>query len=262
MVGELQKARIVFTPLFINLLVRAEQKSPKGDFCVNVYESVYHRKMTPAEVYAKYRIYRGLQKHQLRVAAVARFVAERSRGVASVETVTRVGLFHDMGNIIKADLPRFQEFLEPEGLVYWEGVKREFVGRYGPDEHVATAAICRDIGLSEDILSLIDNMRFSRTQWILEKGSIEQKICKYADMRVSPWGILPLRERLAEARARYQGHPMDKGETYTPELLARSADMCAEIEAWLVSKCDFVPEDITDTALASFVEQLKSCPLS
>ncbi len=217
--------------------------------------------MTPLEVYQTHRVYRGLQKHQFRVAAVARFVALRSRGAADVELVTRVGLFHDMGNIIKADLPRYQEFLAPEGLAYWEGVKQEMIATYGADEHVATAAICREIGVSDAELMLIENMRFSRTQWILEEGSIEQKICKYADMRVSPWGILPMRERLAEARERYQGHPMDRGDVYTPELLERSARFCDEIEAYLVGRCDFRPEDITDASMAPILEELKRYPV-
>jgi hypothetical protein len=218
--------------------------------------------MTVREIYAEHRVYRGLQKHQLRVAAVARAVARQSRDQADVELVTRVGLFHDMGNIIKADLPRYQEFLAPEGLEYWEGVKREFIARYGADEHVATAEICRAIGLGERELAIIENMRVSRTQWILEEGSLEQKICKYADMRVSPWGIVPMRDRLAEARERYKGHPMDRGDLYTPETLERAARYCEDIESYLVAHCDFSPADMTDAAMAPIVEELKEYRVS
>lgn len=217
--------------------------------------------MTPLEIYRAMHIYRGLQMHQLRVAAVARFIALRSRGMADVERVTRVGLFHDMGNIIKADLPRYQEFLEPEGLGYWEGIKTDMTARYGGDEHVATQAMCREIGLGVSELELIENMRFSRTRWILEEGSLDQKICKYADMRVSPWGILPMRERLAEARERYKGHPMDRGDVYTPELLESSARLCDEIEKYLVGCCDFRPEEVTDASMAPILEELKRYPV-
>lgn len=212
---------------------------------------------TPLEIYVAHRIYRGLQLHQLRVAAVARSIALCARESVDVDAVTRVGLFHDMGNIIKADLQRYQEFLEPEGLAYWEGVQREFIERFGADEHVATHALCREIGLGAHELELIENMRFSRTRWIVEEASLEQKICKYADMRVSPWGIVSMRERLAEARERYKGHPMDKDETYTPELLERSAALCDVLEAQLQEQCDFNPEEITDTSMAPVVEELK-----
>ena len=97
----------------------------------------------------------------------------------------------------------------------------------------------------------------SRTKWIVEEASLEQKICKYADMRVSPWGIVSMRERLAEARERYKGHPMDKDETYTLELLERSAALCDVLEARLQEQCDFNPEEITDTSMAPVVEELK-----
>ena len=225
-------------------------------------QSVRNNAMTPLALYARYRIYRGLQMHQLRVAAVARALAQASREPVDADLVTRVGLFHDMGNIIKADLPRFQEFLEPEGLTFWETVKQDFIAQYGTDEHAATAAICRDIGLSETERELIANMRFSRTQWILEEGSLAQKICKYADMRVSPWGIVPMRERLAEARERYAGAPMDSGEAYTSEVLTRSAALCDEIERVLFASLPFSPESITDASTANLVEELKQYRIS
>jgi hypothetical protein len=216
---------------------------------------------TPLEIYDELRIYEGLRKHQLRVAAVARHVALRAPDQADADTVTRVGLFHDLGNIIKADLPLYKEFLVPEGLDYWEGVKREFFERFGTDEHVATQELARAIGLGERELELIENMRFVRTQWIVEEASLEQKICKYADMRVSPWGIVPMRERLAEARERYKGKPMDPGETYTPESLARSAALCDMLESQLVERLGLVPHDITDVSMASVVEELKRYPV-
>lgn len=213
--------------------------------------------MTALDAYKKYRIYIGLQKHQLRVAAVARAVALSARETVDVELVTTVGLFHDMGNIIKANLPRYQEFLVPEGLAYWEEVQRDFIARYGHDEHVATEAICRDMGLSEHVVDIVESMRFSRTQAIRDFGTLEQKICKYADLRVSPWGIVPMRERLAEARERYAGNPMDGNERYSPEELAEGARVCDDIEAQLVARCSFKPEDITDAAMAPVIEQLK-----
>ena len=63
-------------------------------------------------------------------------------------------LFHDMGNIIKSDLKKFPEFLEPEGLEYWDRVKKEYVEKYGKDEHAATVAIARAIPLKTDSITL------------------------------------------------------------------------------------------------------------
>lgn len=218
--------------------------------------------MTPLDYYARYRIYRGLALHQLRVAAVGRYVALHSRAEADAALVSLVGLFHDMGNIIKADLPRYQEFLQPEGLGYWQAVQDEYLSRYGKDEHVATAAICLEMGLPERVLGIIEDMRFAHTQEIVRKGSLDERICKYADLRVSPWGILPMRERLAEARERYSGRPMDEGDAYTPESLAHAAALCEELEAGLIAECGFVPEEVTDASMAPLVEELKGYRVS
>lgn len=218
--------------------------------------------MTALECYAKYRIYEGLQQHQLRVAAVARTIALAAKEPLDAEEVTRIMLTHDMGNIIKADLVRFQEFLEPEGLEYWAGVKREFVERYGTDEHAATVAICRELGFTEPELDIIGNLRFSRTRWILEEGSLAQKICKYADLRVSPWGIVPMLERLAEARERYGDRPMDAGERYTQEDVEKSIALCVMLEEHLRERCDFRPDELTDDSLAALIEELKAYPIA
>jgi hypothetical protein len=218
--------------------------------------------MTALECYKKYRIYRGLQLHQLRVAAVARTIALTSKEPLDPEAITRIMLVHDMGNIIKADLVHFQEFLEPEGLEYWQAVKGEFRERYGDDEHVATNAICRELGFSDSELAIIDNLRFSRTRWILESGSLEQKICKYADLRVSPWGIVPMLARLAEARERYGARPMDAGEQYTGDDVEKGIALCIALEENLIQRCDFKPEDLTDASLAALVEELKTYPVA
>lgn len=214
--------------------------------------------MTARECYEKYRIYEGLRQHQLRVAAVARTIALAAKEPVDSDAVTRIMLMHDMGNIIKADLARFQEFLEPEGLDHWRGVRQEFIARYGADEHAATVAICRELGFPDAELEIIDNLRFSRTRWILEEGSLTQKICKYADLRVSPWGIVPMRERLAEARERYGLTPMDAGERYTQEDVEKSIALCVALEEDLMTRCDFRPEELTDASLAVLVDELKT----
>ena len=80
--------------------------------------------MTIWEAYEAYRIMPNLRLHQLRVAAVARELAQALH--ADVELVTRAALLHDMGNIMKSDLTQFPpEFYGDEGLAYWEEVKAE-----------------------------------------------------------------------------------------------------------------------------------------
>ena len=99
--------------------------------------------MTVQEAYDRYRITPALQLHQLRAAGVARILCEHHPGVKDTKSPVIACLFHDMGNIIKFDLDALPAFLEPQGLSYWQGVKDEYIAKYGTDEHIATYAICR-----------------------------------------------------------------------------------------------------------------------
>src|SRR3954452_25294278 len=95
-----------------------------------------------SEIYSEYKIMPALQQHQLRVAAVAAMICDSLPGTDK-ETVVIACLFHDMGNIIKSDLSYFPEFVQPEGLEYWEKVKQEYIQKYGSDENAATKEIAK-----------------------------------------------------------------------------------------------------------------------
>lgn len=212
---------------------------------------------TPLDIYRRFRIFRGLQDHQLRVAAVGKYVAGRMHPPVDTRLVVLVGLFHDMGNIIKANFS-MPELYEPEGPEYWRKVKDEYIATRGADEHEATKAIGREIGLPEKVIAIIDAMRFSRTRWIVEEGSMEHKICKYADLRVGPFGVLPLRERLGEARTRYAGKTYDTGDVLTPAELERVEEVCGRLEETVCSAAAIEPEDITDASILPIVEELEA----
>lgn len=218
--------------------------------------------MTPLDIYTRFRIYRSLQEHQLRVAAIATFLARRATGAVSERLVTLTCLFHDMGNILKADPQRFPQFFEPEGIVYWQPVKDAFHKKYGDDEHVATEKIAREIGLPEEAIVLMDNLRFSRTEWILHEGTLLHKICKYADLRVAPTGVVPLEERLAEARVRYAGRSFDSNDAMSQEVLERAQNACRLIEKEVCGSLGVNPVDITDGTMAPFLDELKSYPVA
>src|SRR3954471_17109842 len=108
-----------------------------------------------SEIYSKYKIMPALQQHQLRVAAVAAIICDSLPGIDK-EAVITACLFHDMGNIIKSDLSYFPEFTKPEGIVYWGKVKQDYIRKYGRDEHTATIAIAKEIGLPEKVMNCLD----------------------------------------------------------------------------------------------------------
>jgi hypothetical protein len=208
-----------------------------------------------SELYDAYRIMPGLQLHQLRVGAVGTLICDSFDGTLDTRAVVLACLFHDMGNIIKSDLTTFPKFLEPQGYTYWKQVKDEFHARYGNDEHNAMLTIGKDIGLSDTVLTLISNVGYMNLERTRDSDSFEQKIVEYADLRVAPYGILPLRERIAEAGTRYIGrHPDMPTDMQRVRELNAAAD---ELERQIFARCAIAATDISDTTTASLIETLR-----
>src|SRR3989344_4621725 len=158
---------------------------------------------TAQEIYEQYKIMPSLQLHHLRVASVGKLLSGSVKKPVDAHAVILACLFHDMSNIIKSNLKYFPDFCEPEGVAYWEQVKQEYVEKYGSDHHAATVGIVKEVGLPRRAVELIEGVGYSKLETILAGEDLEQKICEYADTRVGPHGVLPLKERLAEGRARY-----------------------------------------------------------
>ncbi len=210
---------------------------------------------TAEEIYTSYGIPPSLALHQLRVAAVGKLIAEEIPGVR-VEEVVLTCLFHDMGNLIKTDFSVFPDFFEKEGIAYWENMKASFVSRWGSDSHAANVKIAREIGLPHPVPENIDQVGFRHMERIARSEAWEPKIFEYADCRVGPRGILPLTERFAEGRARYQYRRDYDPREY--EILDQAGH---EIEQQLFAHLSYTPADITDARIAPIVETLRSYPI-
>ena len=196
-----------------------------------------------------------LQLHQLRVAAVAKLICDRFSEKIDSHSVILGALLHDMGNIVKFNLSYFPEFLEPEGLEYWQNVKDEFVAKYGAESHEANKAIAKEIGVSDFVISLIDSVSFSRMPDTLASGSHEQKIIEYADTRVGPFGILSIPERFADWAKRYAYRYANDEEAH--RRYEEQTRIALEIERQVLQKTDLRPDDIHDAAIAPLMEELK-----
>lgn len=216
---------------------------------------------TVKDIYTAYKIMPMLQLHQLRVAAVGKLVCAHFKEAVNADDVVLACLFHDMGNILKFDFSVFPDSVQPEGLAYWEGVKEEFRSKYGDEQHQATLTIAKELGLLEPVLACIDSVAFSKAETVLESGSWGEKICKYADGRVSPMGIRSLDERLREARKRYAGR---KTATMLLAPEERFEELVAAehaIEKELFSNATITPEDITDAAVEPLIKELSEYPV-
>lgn len=206
------------------------------------------------DIYSQYKIMPTLQQHQLRVAAVAKQLCDSISEPLDTEGVLSACLVHDMGNIIKFDLTYFPDFVQPEGLEYWQNVKNEYIQKYGPEEHVATEKICEELGLSDTQQTYLSTIGFSRTKKALTSGSLETKICCYADMRVGPHGVISIEERLIDGRKRYEGR---KDKAVGSEHFEEYASALRELEKQILSYSSIKSEEISDISVEPIINELR-----
>ncbi|MBI4099655.1 hypothetical protein HY440_01485 [Candidatus Microgenomates bacterium] len=224
--------------------------------------------MTVKEAYEKYQVPPNLREHMLSVAGIATTIVDAWKDDnVSRATVVSACTVHDMANLLKFNLvdPKAISFLgkEATNVVHWRKVKEEVKAKYGPDEHQATVAICRELNLDEKALWIVDNWGFGNFDKVLASDNWEYKICVYSDHRIGPFGVVSLVDRFAEQRKRYEqqkhgsgdisAHLSDKG---------RLANCALEVEKQLQAKVSRDLAAITDEEINKNFEEFLSQEVS
>jgi hypothetical protein len=187
---------------------------------------------------------------------VAKQVCDGHNAPVDAEVVVTACLLHDMGNILKFTFDSPDEWFEPEGKDYWRKVQREIAKQYDTwDEHKLSLIIAKELGVKPEVLVCIESIDFGKTLETLARPEIEPKICDYADLRVTPYGVVSLDERLEEGNKRYKDRP-DKW--LADDVREKILQACHDNEASLFASSKLKPEDITDKTTAPIVEQLKA----
>lgn len=211
---------------------------------------------TAREIYERYQVPPWLQKHQVRVAAVGQMVAARIPAADS-RLVVSTCLLHDIGAIVKFDFSyqthEALKALHPaEETPHWLQVQADIRSRYGNREREATDAILRELGF-EDVRAVFADLGLANVPRTLEHGLIEAQIVEYSDMRAGPFGIVSMRERLADGVERYAEHFRKEGKT---EESKRYPAFAEALEKNLFEGLDLRTEDITEEAVQPQFERL------
>ena len=112
--------------------------------------------MTIIDVYNKYHIPKNLQLHMLRVTACAQLILDNWEGKRiNKESIIRVCLLHDMGNIAKIND-------NPDNDEMFIKVRNQFIDKYGLDDHKISLEIGKKLGLSENELNIIQGKESKR----------------------------------------------------------------------------------------------------
>ena len=201
------------------------------------------------DIYNKYNIPQNLQMHMLRVAACANIIIDNWNGVElNKEAIIRVSLLHDMGNIIKSRLFNNNSYNIDDNIINY------YINKYGNDDHFVTYQICKEIGLNDFELNILNSKVSKENERIMKCNSFEIKICAYCDERVSPYGVDSIINRLNDAKDRYKG----KNDTWgNPEVANHLIDCAIEIEKQLFKYCNIFPEDINDDSISEYIDKLR-----
>ena len=207
------------------------------------------------EIYAKYKIPANLQEHHLRVTAVAKQICDNLTVPVDTETIVKACLIHDMGNIIKFEFNYPDEFYAPQGRDYWQEVQAEYIKKYGPDEHKASLDIAKELGMDEKVRDCIEAIDFKKSTQNISRPELEPKICDYADLRVSPQGVVSLEQRLEDGNRRYKKRPDRWIKEEKKDELVKA---CFKEQEQVIAVCRIRPADITDSSVAPIIEQLRN----
>ena len=212
--------------------------------------------MNIIDLYQHFQIIPILQLHQLRVASVGQTISQKFANLDS-QVITTACLLHDLGNILKIDFDSalsIKTLTETERSEY-KKLKLEFQRQYGHDEHQATLQMIKEIGVNSQVFQLIEAMCFTQIiQTDFLSSPLEQQICEYADMRVDPFGIVSLDDRLDDLEQRYQHrHPTAQDQ----QNRLKFARLMKEVEKQIFAQIMITPAQITTTKLNGTIEHLK-----
>jgi len=213
---------------------------------------------TIIQIYSELELPPNLQLHMLRTAAVAHLIADNWQGPElSLRKILRVLLLHDAGNVVKINYDKSPGVLgaDVRDIERWKRLQREFIEKYGTDDHKVSRRIATECGCSSDELELMDAKVFVKNDITVALSNFDVKVAAYADQRVGPQGVMPLLDRLREAQARYRDVPGSSMNNPRTEFLI---DCAQRIERQVMQFCRLSPEAITDVTIAPYLEKLRS----
>ena len=200
------------------------------------------------EIYKEYGIPEHLQMHMLRVAACSKKVVDNWTGEElNIESLYRVLLLHDMGNIVKIAKEEVDD-------TTFQIVRKKYLDLYGKDDHVISLAIGKELGLNEYELKLMNDKIFINNDNIVQNESYETKIGAYCDQRVAPDCVMSLMGRLNEAKERYKDKPGSSMNNPKTDQLIACADL---IEKQIMQYCNICPDDINDESISENIQFFK-----
>ncbi len=205
------------------------------------------------EIYNKYQVPKNLQEHMYRVAAVGMTVAEfiKDSVLLDIDIVAKTLLLHDMANIIKFSFDG--KVTTEEDVEYLKQVQQDFIQKYGDEEHIATFAIAKELGVPKKVVDILNNTGSSKIHLTIESDDWYRKVCSYADFRVAPYGIVTVNERFDDVIKRYEGRVHVLSDIQKTEEKRKN---CLILETQIQEKSAYPLDDITNEKIELLLKEL------
>ncbi len=179
------------------------------------------------EIYKKFGIPPNLQQHMILVAGVAEFIARNwKNGRIDKNKLIKASLVHDLGNIVKFNFDKYPEFLgdEVKNINYWKEKQEEIINKYGRDDHEVTQRMLNEIGLDRESIEAVSAKSFANSIETANSNNWYLKILLYSDMRVLPFGVCTIEERLEDIMKRMPQY-------YTRPNINDLLNACRQVES-------------------------------
>ncbi|NCQ65306.1 MAG: hypothetical protein COZ34_01325 [Candidatus Pacebacteria bacterium CG_4_10_14_3_um_filter_34_15] len=159
------------------------------------------------QIYADFQTPKNLQQHMLRVASLAKIITKNWTGAEiNKKAIIQTCLIHDIAKPLHFDLTKQAQFgmteVEVKALA---DLQKRLITDYSPIEHEAVLKICLVVGCLTEAIRLVDNLEWENVSKFLESNDLESLIPIYCDMRISPYGIMSLADRINDLKLRYYG---------------------------------------------------------
>lgn len=218
------------------------------------------------DIYDQFPVRKNIQEHMYRVAAVAKMLVDALwLPDTSKHILISAALIHDIAKLIRIDLTTYPEANQPEGLSYRKNIQQTMREKYGVDDEQATLQIIEELGLSDKVYTLVEQLShinnpksllqgegvFAALQW----DNLLLQILTYADRRVDPKGIVSIRDRHAELYARL----VDE-QAYNDQKLKELTLVEQKLSTMLQTNQSLLA-DITSETASPIIEELKEYAL-
>lgn len=202
-------------------------------------------------VYERFNIPPNLREHMLRVARVAGTILKNWHGQElNKEDIIAVCLIHDLGNIVKMDFSSEIGIKmlgkEANRIEHWKKVRQDIIKKYGEDEYQASRKMAEELDINKRLLFLLELNKVRIDKERLVSDDWEAKICSYADLRVSPFGVVSLVERFEDLKKRYAKLNRDEtGRNFFERFKAAGLEM----EKQIFENVSISPQEINDRSI-------------